>query len=751
MTTGMLRDCHMEQVMELFCQCFQDDHFYKRSFPSEATRMQDMRKAYGPSLLYCLRHGDCRGIWDGDTLTAFLLCFDYRKVRGEDFASFRMIFAGEDGGQGLPYSASLHDVVEGLPGDVLYLLSVAVRPACQNRGLGACLIDLILKDYPRHYLVSDVSNPDSLGIYRKRNFSIREIEKDYNLIIHAPQDPAHTCSIGSTVKLLLPSPGLLERYQIPCRVVKEQTAVAGYGTVEDHGVACFVDREGELAMGAVVELDYDSYLQYQRLINVAQYEEHMAGDRVFYVRKTPYPAPPLMNRVLEEMLPSRQAEWAVIPDVFVSVPVQYRSMDLLEDCPAQPDRKAAALLKDMDFRTHYEAGVPSQLEDVDDLAGFKRRIRRYYLGKIPVQITREGTVDCYDEAGDPIGAPAFVDLYISIDTDSNCGVLTWYSLSSPFLISHLMDNIIRNNLMVVGADGSHTNFFDFVSLNYGVIKRGTPKIFAVIPKAKSCLKSSQIASLLAAETIYPDGENFGEIVDREIVAAISSEKGMGQYDRAFVCAYSNVVLQFTPDFQATLRDRLCEESITLFYIELILLEEAAIQIADREIIRLITSKAVDEPVEFLKQVENIYDNFSKTIDFWDIQVNYPTSQKSIDMLRQAFKIKDQLAFMQRNQAQMQTVFDTKCDIIDRNDSKRMDTSLAIISILAIFSAWIDGYDYIATWSDVFSGSVIHLLQRILFVGVAITAGYAIFHLFGNKFRRFLSRRRDRRRRRDQKK
>lgn len=82
MTTGMLRDCHMEQVMELFCQCFQDDHFYKRSFPSEATRMQDMRKAYGPSLLYCLRHGDCRGIWDGDTLTAFLLCFDYRKVRG---------------------------------------------------------------------------------------------------------------------------------------------------------------------------------------------------------------------------------------------------------------------------------------------------------------------------------------------------------------------------------------------------------------------------------------------------------------------------------------------------------------------------------------------------------------------------------------------------------------------------------------------------------------------------------------------
>lgn len=74
--------------------------------------------------------------------------------------------------------------------------------------------------------------------------------------------------------------------------MKEQTAVAGYGTVEDHGVACFVTRQGELAMGSVVELDYDGYLQYQRLINVAQYEEHMAGDRVFYVQKTPIPPRP---------------------------------------------------------------------------------------------------------------------------------------------------------------------------------------------------------------------------------------------------------------------------------------------------------------------------------------------------------------------------------------------------------------------------------------------------------------------------
>ena len=409
------------------------------------------------------------------------------------------------------------------------------------------------------------------------------------------------------------------------------------------------------------------------------------------------------------------------------------------------DEVAESLLVDMDFRTHYEAGVPSTLDKVDDLASFKKRIRRFYLGKVKIQIFSEITANNYANVGDAIGPGAFVDIYISVDTESNCAVLTWYSLSSPFLVSHLFDNVIRNQIMIVGAD-SCVNFYDCIKAKFGLIKRGTPKIFSVFPCDKKKLTKSQLASLLVGETIYPEGENFGEIIDEDILSIVQSDYGMGQYDRAFVCAYSNAVLQFSEDFSGSISERLCEESITLFYIELILFEEAAIHIADREIINLFTSGDTAEPIEFLSKVAAIYDGYSRTIDFWDIKVNYPTSQKSIAMLRRSFRIKDQLDEMKRNQEQLQTVFDTKCDIIDRKDSKRMDTSLAIISILAIFSAWIDGYDYIATWSDVLSQGVIHILQRILFVIVLVTAGYAVTHLFGNKIGLFLRKRRERNRR-----
>lgn len=483
---------------------------------------------------------------------------------------------------------------------------------------------------------------------------------------------------------------------------------------------------------------------YQRVLNTAQVLECTSGDILFYEHKIDYTEAPLLNQTLMDMIKVRSTEWSLIPDVFVSIPVQYMDKEkLMSSCA---DDVAESLLVDMDFRTHYEAGVPSTLDKVDDLASFKKRIRRFYLGKVKIQIFSEITANNYANVGDAIGPGAFVDIYISVDTESNCAVLTWYSLSSPFLVSHLFDNVIRNQIMIVGAD-SCVNFYDYIKAKFGLIKRGTPKIFSVFPCDKKKLTKSQLASLLVGETIYPEGENFGEIIDEDILSIVQSDYGMGQYDRAFVCAYSNAVLQFSEDFSGSISERLCEESITLFYIELILFEEAAIHIADREIINLFTSGDTAEPIEFLSKVAAIYDGYSRTIDFWDIKVNYPTSQKSIAMLRRSFRIKDQLDEMKRNQEQLQTVFDTKCDIIDRKDSKRMDTSLAIISILAIFSAWIDGYDYIATWSDVLSQGVIHILQRILFVIVLVTAGYAVTHLFGNKIGLFLRKRRERNRRR----
>ena len=87
---------------------------------------------------------------------------------------------------------------------------------------------------------------------------------------------------------------------------------------------------------------------------------------------------------------------------------------------------------------------------------------------------------------------------------------------------------------------------------------------------------------------------------------------------------------------------------------------------------------------------------------------------------------------------MEMVFETKRNIVDRKDSKRMDTSLAIISVLAIFSAWMDSHSYVDTWKNVLSENAVNIIQRVLFVIILITASYAIMHLLGGKIKRLIS-------------
>ena len=737
-----LKSDDLEKVLDLFCECFIEDHYYQQMFRGCEDPTAAMRTAFRGSIAFCLEAGIGIGVVDEDKLIGFALLFNYKDTKNMQEAEFNCIFGAREG-EKLPYYESLHHEILNLPGDVLYLLSIAIAPDYQKQGLASGIVDHILQVYDAYNIVSDVSNKNSLGIYEKRNFQIHAIDDRYYYIVHERGSPATTVDFSDKLRLLVPSCKTLDQYGIAYCLEREHHFLVGYGKNCSAEIDCFVKQENCVSDGVLVGIEYASLLQYQRVINVSQVCEHTCGDVLFYVHTIDYAEKPLFNQTLADMVKTRSTEWSLIPDVFVSIPVQYSDAKKLELTCA--DEASQSLLKYMDFRTHYEAGVPSTLNWVDDLASFKKRIRRYYLGKVKIQISTEISFNNYSNIGNAIGPGAFIDIYISIDKESKCAVLTWYSLSSPFLVSHLFDNIVRNQVMIV-ENGSCINFFDYIKGRFGLIKRGTPKIFSVFPCSKSRLTNNQLASLLVGETIYSEGENFGEIIDEDILAIVQSEYGMGQYDRAFVCAFSNTILQFSENFSGSILDRLCEESITLFYIELILYEEAAIHIADREIINLFTSGDTDDPVAFLSKVDAIYDSYSKTIDFWDIKVNYPTSQKSIAMLRKAFGIKGQLEDMKRNQEQLQTVFNTKSDIIDRKDSKRMDTSLAIISVLAVFSAWIDGYDYIATWNDFLSQGAIHTLQRLLFVAVLLTAGYAVMHLFGNKLSQFLRRRRDRKQR-----
>lgn len=53
-------------------------------------------------------------------------------------------------------------------------------------------------------------------------------------------------------------------------------------------------------------------------------------------------------------------------------------------------------------------------------------------------------MDILDKENVVIGSDLYTQIIVSVDKESNIGVLYVISLSCPFLMSHLLDNVVRN-------------------------------------------------------------------------------------------------------------------------------------------------------------------------------------------------------------------------------------------------------------------------------------------------------------------
>jgi GNAT superfamily N-acetyltransferase len=682
---GSQDDFH--KLMDLFVECFVEDPYYREIFPRKETRAAEMKKDLGKSLAFCMTQGGAYGIYDQNELAAFVLYFNYQALRNNYSDEFNEIFdAWPDGS--LPYYNYIHKPIEDSDEETIYLLSLGVRQSHRRKGLAGRLVDLILDHFKSCAIAGDVSNDASLEIYRRRGFRIDPIKNGYSFI-HREKQVSTGCSLEGAVKLLLPDTTIVKRALTDCsRALQnppEEIFIHGFEPFTDRAVCSFRENlAAKESRAYAYALTWDELLAVQRYINLAHYTEIVYEVRdgtplLLYNLILPHDNDLLINRELEEMIRTREKEWDLISDGLVFVPLEYESATLISRQDLEGEM--VGFFSCLDFRTHYESGMPKNSKGGNPAMDFKSRIKRYYLGKVKIKITQEISSRSYRSIGKTIGQGAYVDLILSIDQGSTSAVLSLVSLSMPFLVSHLLDNIIRNQVFVLDQKDQWVNLYNYLSVRYGVHKRGSPKICLTIPQSKNFLNNNQIASLLMGETIYASDEDFGSFTDSEILDIINSEYGIGQYDRAFLCASSNVLLQFFDSFRASVRERLEEESIVFFYIELIMLEEASIQIANNSIISLIDGIEKISTVDFLHKTHRISKNYIKTMIFWDIDMNYPSSKKSLNMLRKAFKIQEQIDRYERNHDELEFVFQTKRDLADRMESSMMNYILFFLTLV----------------------------------------------------------------------
>lgn len=689
------------ELMGLFLDCFSDDSYYKKLFKNESTRRAKMEKEFSQVIEYCLDKGCSYGAFNSGKLVGFVLSFNYFITKERVPKTFNKIFANSEEST-LPFLNEIHGRIDKVGDNVIYLLSLAVAPSFRKQGIGSLLVDTLLNTYSDYSVASDISNTESLQIYKKRGFQISEIESGYSFVFKRAYSPYDGKDLPDTIQVALPADNMIQKIIPSYNSSPTEVSISGYKTCLFEHMTVFAKDTFENTKAWIYKVSYEELLTIQRYINIAHFSEIELQDsrtdsfllycclfdKNTYTQGRYFKTEPLFDDKLRAEIKSKEKEWKLIPDIQVLFPIEYESEHFLNTAGDIPSQTVSRFLKCLDFRTHYESGVPKGTENINNPLDFKKRIKRFSLGEFEIKIINEGSIDTYKDEPSSIGQPAYINLIASIDISSNSGVISLISMSAPFLISPFLDNIIRNQVYIYNDADSEKgwmNFYDFLDCRFHVFKRGTPKMFITAPYDKGVISKNQLASLLMAETIYSSDEQLGAFTDEDIMSIVESKNGMGQYDRAFVCASTNVLIQFSATLRATLANRIFEEAITLFYIELLMFEEAAIQIATNSILNLMSATKSTTPNKFLIKTHSIFKDYTNTMVFWDVQMNYPSSKKSVIMIREAFKIQEQISRYERSKEELQAVFDTKKDIMDRFESSALNYIILFLTLLQALS------------------------------------------------------------------
>lgn len=305
------------------------------------------------------------------------------------------------------------------------------------------------------------------------------------------------------------------------------------------------------------------------------------------------------------------------------------------------------------------------------------RVERFGIDLLKLRIFKKGEPNAFQEYA--------VELYASVDIPTDMAVLTLYAIGMTAEISTLSDCVTRSEVLV-SKDGIHfEDFYKYLAREYGFIRKGNPKIFITIHENPESINKGLVASVLFGEQYFSKESPYGEIVDKEIMEKLNEEYGIAQYSYAKAYVHKNVLLQISPGFPSDINELLYLEGMSLFYIEMLLFEEAAIVINNDKILNFLLNEKKITIGRRLNQIYEINAEYARTLEFREMLLNYPTSSSSMKHIRTAFGTEELAERLAKNKSVLQNIFDAQRDIANTRESSILNILALIITLLTIGS------------------------------------------------------------------
>ena len=119
------------------------------------------------------------------------------------------------------------------------------------------------------------------------------------------------------------------------------------------------------------------------------------------------------------------------------------------------------------------------------------------------------------------------------------------------------------------------------------------------------------------------------------------------------------------------------------YVELVLFEESAIENMSTRIVDFLTHADSEKPKRVFQNIAAIYARDTKSMAFWDIKVNYPSSKVAINLIRDAFQIEKQREQLELKKQQLYSISEVRSNLHSYVESQVVTIVGALLTVISL--------------------------------------------------------------------
>lgn len=423
----------------------------------------------------------------------------------------------------------------------------------------------------------------------------------------------------------------------------------------------------------------------------------------------------------------------MIADIYTVIPFRYEDREIIkkEQC-LENNFIVNNLITGLRFQENYEFGNENH-----NVRKYQDRIKRYDLGNVNVIICEDRHYNYYNKCPTEIieNSPVPVRLILACDADTHTAVLYLLNFCIKSFPTAYLDEVCRNDILIEIIPGyehlekgiaysdelelPYMSLYSYLREKFQIFKAGLPRHLVISPnlddeemicegkpaelKEKIHSKFTQIkSSILYAETLFEDEEELGKVIDPEVQSTLDVPFGIAIYDYAKTYISRQTLLLYADTFKDYLAERIDFAVVDLFYVELICLEDAAIQISNYSISKFISNYNVTpeegkkgkrvNPNSVLDELDQIEEEYAKTMDLWDVQMNYSSSKIFLTKMREAFEIEQSIQRLNRNKEEISNIYKSKSSKLTGRFAIIISFVTIILTVIQVFQIYVDDYE-----------------------------------------------------------